>query len=94
MPGERPLVHFDAEPGLGGQRIVAVDRGRTGVRVVVPAHAALVDRAAQQIVDRPAEHFAAYVPERLVDAGDRRPQHRAHSVEPVDVIDCQLCSTC
>ena len=53
--------------------------------VIIAAHAARIHRAAQQLVHRHAEHLAANIPQRLVDAGDRRADDRTGAVEAVDV---------
>ena len=55
------------------------------IGVIVAAHAARIERTAEQLIDGQAEHFAANVPQRLVDAGDRRADHRAGAVEAVHV---------
>ena len=53
--------------------------------MIVAANAARIGGPAEQLVDRHAEDFAANVPQRLVDAGDRRAHDRAGAVKAVDV---------
>ena len=54
-------------------------------RVIVAANAARIHRAAEQLVHRHAHDLAADVPQRLVDAGNGRAQHRAAAIEAADV---------
>ena len=57
----------------------------SSARVIIAAHAARIDGPAEQLVDRHPEDLAANVPQRLVDAGDRRADHRTGAIEAVDV---------
>ena len=70
-------------------------RGVDAVGVIVAAYAARIEGAAKQLVDWHAEHFAANVPQRLVDAGDRgarSPGRRDRSCARTSI--ARWCSTC
>ena len=56
-----------------------------GVGVIVAAHAARIDGAAQQLVHGHSQDLAPNVPQRLVDARDGRPHHRTGPVEALHV---------
>src|SRR5262249_18712723 len=59
-------------------------RGK-GVNVIVAAHSPCVSRSSKQLIYRHAQHLAANVPQRLVDAGDRGTDDGAGAVEAVNV---------
>ena len=55
------------------------------VGMIVAAHAARIQRTAQQMVHRHPERLAANIPQRLVDGRNRRPHHRSRAIEAVHV---------
>ena len=56
------------------------------VGVIVAAHAAR-DRTGppSSLIHRHSQHFAANVPQRLIDAGDGRAHHRTRAIEAVHI---------
>ena len=55
------------------------------IGVIVAAHAAAVERTAEQLVHRHAERFSADIPQRLVDARYGGADDRTGAIEAVDV---------
>ena len=84
VSGDPTLERGDPEILRGlAQRGEFLRRVRPGV--VVAADPAGIDGSSQQAVYRLAEHFPADVPQRLVDAGNRRAEDGASAVERMDV---------
>ena len=53
--------------------------------MIVAAHAARIERTAEQLVHRHPQRFAANIPQRLVDRRDRRPHHRTRAIKAVHI---------
>ncbi len=59
--------------------------GVYAIRVIVAAHTAWIERAAEELVYRDAQRFSANIPQRLVDGRNCRAHNRSRAIKTVHV---------
>ena len=83
--GNAAFERGDSLPLGGRSRFGELGRVTLDSDVVIASYATVIERPAQQLIDRAAEHLAADVPERLVYARERRTQDWTRAVKGMNV---------